>query len=190
LEELLLIDNYDSFTYNLVHLIEGCADVNVTVIKNDNPAIFSIVNDFNKIVISPGPGLPKEAGNLMEVLKQIISTKKVLGVCLGHQAIAEFAGAQLYNLPQVYHGVSHKIVVNENNTIFKKLPLQFSVARYHSWSVDKNSKLSNLEILASDEQSEIMALKYKDLPVFGIQFHPESVLCEFGKELIINWLEI
>lgn len=97
---------------------------------------------------------------------------------------------QLYNLSQVYHGVAHKIIVNENNTIFKNLPQQFSVARYHSWSVDKNSNLSNLEILASDEQSEIMAFKYKDYPVFGIQFHPESILCEFGKEIIINWLEI
>jgi anthranilate synthase component II len=190
LKEILLIDNYDSFTFNLVHLLEGCADVNVRVIKNDNPDIFTLVKDFNQIVISPGPGLPKETGNLIEVLKLIIPTKKVLGVCLGHQAIAEFAGAQLYNLPKVYHGVAHKIVVNENSTIFKNLPLQFSVARYHSWTVDTKSNLSNLEILACDEQAEIMAFKYKDLPVFGIQFHPESILCEFGKEIIINWLEI
>ena len=190
LKEILLIDNYDSFTFNLVHLIEGCANVNVRVIKNDNPQLFSIVNEYNQIVISPGSGLPKEAGHLAEVLKQIIPSKKVLGVCLGHQAIAEFAGAQLFNLPQVFHGVAHKMIVYNKESIFRNLPNIFSVARYHSWMVDNKSNIDNLQILASDEQDGIMAFKLKELPVFGVQFHPESILCEHGKEIILNWLNI
>jgi anthranilate synthase component II len=190
LKELLLIDNYDSFTFNLVHLIEGCSDVNVRVVKNDNPELFKLAQEHHQIVVSPGPGLPNEAGNLAELIKEIIPSKKILGVCLGHQAIAEFAGARLYNLPYVYHGVANKLVVENSNSIFKNLPQEFLVARYHSWAIDPNSDLSQLQILASDEQGDIMAFKLEKLPVFGIQFHPESILCEYGKEILINWLQI
>jgi anthranilate synthase component 2 len=190
LKELLLIDNYDSFTFNLVHLIEGCSNVNVRVVKNDNPELFKLAQEHHQIVVSPGPGLPNEAGYLAELLKEIIPSKKILGVCLGHQAIAQFAGAQLYNLPQVYHGVATNLNAINHDCLFKNLPPAFLVARYHSWTIDKTSNLNKLKILATDDNSEIMAFRCIDLPVFGIQFHPESILCEFGKEVILNWLEI
>ena len=184
--KILVLDNYDSFTYNLVHYLEDL-NCDVTVIRNDQLNI-EYVNLFDKIVLSPGPGIPDEAGLLKLIIKRYASTKSILGVCLGLQAIAEVFGTKLINLDTVFHGVSTKVTIcMENETLFNGLKKTFKVGRYHSWVIDTD--LSNeLEATSFDENGQIMSLRHKSYDVKGVQFHPESVLTPNGKQILKNWI--
>lgn len=183
-----MIDNYDSFTYNLVHYLEALG-AQVDVVRNDKISVEDALK-YRSIILSPGPGLPKDAGIMPELLKKVGPDHKVLGVCLGHQAIGEAFGAQLYNLPEVFHGVATPCKLVSNDQLFTGLPESFGVGRYHSWSVV--SPLPEiLEATALDTESgSVMALKHKTLNIRGVQFHPESILTDHGKEMIKNWLAI
>ena len=185
--KLLIIDNYDSFTYNLFHLVEKVSAISFDVIRNDKIALEN-VNNYDKILLSPGPGLPKDAGIMPELLKKYSSTKSILGVCLGLQAIGENFGAQLQNLETVYHGIATPINIIKEDPIFKNCPQQFTVGRYHSWVVSTKQLPSDLVITATDDQQNIMALKHKNYNVRGVQFHPESVLSEQGENIMRGWL--
>ena len=188
-KNILIIDNYDSFTYNLVHLVNELG-LECTVWRNDKFAIEE-VNAFKKLILSPGPGIPVEAGLLLEVIKKYSPTKSILGVCLGQQAIAEAFGGKLYNLKQPMHGIATPIkVTNLSEVLFAGLPETFNVGRYHSWVVDETDLPNSLEITAIDEvDNSIMALRHKTFDVRGVQFHPESILTAYGKEMMRNWLD-
>ena len=185
--KILVIDNYDSFTYNLVHLLNELGH-EPTVIRNDKFALED-VDQYDKILLSPGPGIPSEAGLLLDVIKKYAPTKSILGVCLGQQAIAEVFGGKLYNLSRPVHGTATEVnVVSDEDVVFNNLPKQFKIGRYHSWAVESDHLPDELEITAVDDKGVIMALRHKTLDVRGVQFHPESVLTEYGKEMIANWL--
>ena len=186
-KKILIVDNYDSFTYNLYHLMKQLGNKNIEVLRNDKIDLEAL-DSFDKIVLSPGPGIPSEAGSLLEVIRRYAPKKSMLGVCLGHQAIAEAFGATLINLDDVYHGVSTPVKIIRNNLLFKGLPVEFPVGRYHSWVVSPIGFPSELQITAVDEDGAIMALQHKEFPVYGIQFHPESVLTPNGIDIIANWL--
>ncbi|MEO9892427.1 aminodeoxychorismate/anthranilate synthase component II [Aurantibacter sp.] len=185
-ENVLVIDNYDSFTYNLVHYLEdlGC---NVTVKRNDQLTLQE-VDTFNKIVLSPGPGIPEEAGLLKAIIEKYAATKSIFGVCLGQQAIAEVFGGSLVNLDKVYHGTSTKINIIEDDILFKNIPKEIEVGRYHSWVVNKNLP-KDLIATSLDENGQVMSLRHKDYDVSAVQFHPESVLTPEGKKILENWLK-
>lgn len=185
---ILVLDNYDSFTYNLVHYLEKVSDAIIEVHRNDKISLKD-VNQFDKILLSPGPGIPSEAGILLEVIKTYASSKSILGVCLGQQAIAEAFGGSLNNLKDVFHGVATPIDIIGEDSLFKNIPKKFNVGRYHSWAVNKNDLPNELEVTAVDEQGSIMALKHKTYDVKGVQFHPESVLTEHGLQMIENWVK-
>jgi len=186
--KILVIDNYDSFTYNLVHLLHEL-NQDAEVWRNDKFALEDVAA-FDKIVLSPGPGIPSEAGLLLKVIKEYAATKSILGVCLGQQAIAEVFGGELYNLEKPVHGTATNIVVKDpNEVVFKGLPNVFKVGRYHSWAVKSDNLPAELVITAEDEKGVMMALRHRDFDVRGVQFHPESILTEFGKEMIKNWLD-
>lgn len=184
--KILVIDNYDSFTYNLVHYLEDL-NCDVTVYRNDEFDLEEI-ESFDKIVLSPGPGIPDEAGLLKDVIKTYASTKSILGICLGQQAIGEVFGASLINLEKVYHGVATKITITENDTLFTKIPTEIEVGRYHSWVIDKNTFPDDLIVTSKDENGEIMSIKHRTLDIKAVQFHPESILTPFGKKMLENWL--
>ncbi len=186
--KILVIDNYDSFVYNLVHYLEEL-NCEVTVLRNDT---FNIeeVEDYDKILLSPGPGIPDEAGLLKEVIKKYAASKPILGVCLGQQAIGEVFGGTLENLSEVFHGVATKAtIISETEPLFKGLEKEIEIGRYHSWVVSKNNFPEVLEITAVDENEQIMALRHRLYNVCGVQFHPESVLTPHGKQIIKNWVE-
>jgi anthranilate synthase component 2 len=185
--KILLIDNYDSFTYNIVHAVKQLG-YEVDVVRNDKIALDAI-DVYDKIIISPGPGIPSEAGIVPEMLKRYSATKSVLGVCLGHQAIGECFGAKLLNLPQVYHGIQTPVTVVKEDYLFEGMPATFRVGRYHSWVVDTEEIPAELEVLAVDDEQRIMALRHKTLDVRGVQFHPESILTPDGLTIINNWLK-
>ena len=185
-KKVLVIDNYDSFTYNLVHYMEDL-NYEVSVVRNDEFSM-DFVEKFDKILISPGPGIPDEAGQTKELIKRFCSAKSIMGVCLGHQAIGEVFGGKLKNLDSVFHGVATDIKIVSEDKIFKNIPKKIKVGRYHSWVVEKLN--DNLEVLASDNDGNIMALRHKDYKVWGVQFHPESILTEYGKDILKNWLEL
>jgi anthranilate synthase component 2 len=189
MKNILIIDNYDSFTYNLVHLVNEIG-LQCDVWRNDK---FNIddVDAFSHVILSPGPGIPSEAGLLLDVIEKYAPTKSMLGVCLGQQAIAEVFGGKLYNLSQPMHGISTPIKVTDAEEIlFNGLPESFKVGRYHSWVVEKELP-ETLTITAIDEQDgSVMALRHKEYDVRGVQFHPESVLTEYGKEMMQNWLKM
>lgn len=186
---IVVIDNYDSFTYNLVHLIHECG-LNATVWRNDQFRLEDI-EPFDHVLLSPGPGVPEEAGLLLDVIRQYGTTKKILGICLGLQAIAEVYGGRLYNLDKPVHGTATPVVVlDRSEPLFRELPDRFKVGRYHSWAVDPAGIPDVLTVTAVDEKGTIMALTHKELPVRGVQFHPESIMTEFGKEMMLNWLNI
>lgn len=185
---LLILDNYDSFTYNLLHLVEKVSEIQVDVIRNDKIKLQEI-NSYSKIILSPGPGLPKDAGIMPELLKKYSSSKSILGVCLGLQAIAENFNSKLKNLDTVVHGMATPIEIINQDSIFEKCPKQFNVGRYHSWVVDSVGLNPDLIVTAIDANKNIMALKHKTLDVRGVQFHPESILSEYGVEIIGNWLK-
>ena len=184
--KILMIDNYDSFTYNLVHYLEDL-DCEVTVKRNDQLTLDE-VEPFEYIVLSPGPGIPDEAGLLKEIIKKYAPTKKIFGVCLGLQAIGEVFGGTLVNLDQVYHGVDTTIMVAKDDPIYKNMPETLQVGRYHSWVVDPNLP-EVLETTAIDENGQVMSLRHKEYDVTAVQFHPESVLTPEGKQMLKNWLE-
>lgn len=187
--KILILDNYDSFTYNLVHYLRELAgDAEMTVVRNDQITLDE-VEAYDKILLSPGPGVPEEAGIMPQLIKRYGPTKSILGVCLGHQAIAEAYGASLYNMSEVLHGVSSKIkVVKPEDRLFNGIPSEYEICHYHSWNVNKEDLGSELEVTAYDELGEIMAISHKEYDVKGVQFHPESIMTEHGHKLLENWL--
>ena len=189
--KILLLDNYDSFTYNLYHSIKSVSkDVTIDVVRNDAISLDNICK-YNKVILSPGPGLPSEAGLLMKVIERVVSQNiSLLGVCLGHQAICEFFGATLYNHEKVFHGVASEVFFLKREGIFQGLPEKIMLGRYHSWSVEKKNFPQELEITAEDNEGTIMAMKHKRVQVFGVQFHPESYLSPRGNEIIKNWIDL
>lgn len=210
--KILVFDNYDSFTYNLVHLVEKIIHRKIDVYRNDKITLEK-VKEFDKIILSPGPGIPDEAGLLLPLIKEYAPTKSILGVCLGHQAIGQSFGGTLVNLTSVYHGVATPIRVGTWNTgdvskkslvaipepnsknisgvnnLFEGIPLEFEAGRYHSWVVSRENFPADLEITAEDENGYIMALQHKTFDVQGVQFHPESILTPLGEKIMRNWLK-
>lgn len=185
-KKVLVIDNYDSFVYNLVHYLEEF-EADVSVYRNDEINL-EHVNNFDKILLSPGPGVPDEAGQLKKVIEEFYEHKPILGVCLGLQAIVEVFGGSLKNLKQVYHGIATPAhLLDPKDMLFKNIPEKFEVGRYHSWC--SNQEIPEvLKVTAVDDQDEIMAIRHKSLPIHAVQFHPESVLTPYGKEMIKNWI--
>lgn len=185
----LILDNYDSFTYNLVHYSEQFCD-DIEVHRNDEISLDE-VDKYDTIILSPGPGLPKDAGIMPELIKLYAPTKKILGVCLGHQAIAEVFGGKLVNMNQVLHGVARKtLVVDTADKLFNGLPPEFNCGRYHSWAVKKQDLPDCLKLTATDEHDFVMAFRHKTYNVFGVQFHPESILTECGLEIVKNFFTV
>jgi len=187
--KILLLDNYDSFTYNLLHAVKELGATDVEVVRNDQISLEE-ADRFDKIILSPGPGIPEEAGLLLPIIKRYAPAKSILGVCLGHQAIGEAFGGRLENLKDVYHGVQTPVTLLRRDTLFKGLDKEIPVGRYHSWVVSPEGFPDCLEITAESREGQIMALRHKTYPVYGIQFHPESVLTPQGKEIIQNFLNI
>lgn len=187
MKKVIIIDNYDSFTYNLVHYLEDL-NAEVTVYRNDEFDLDEL-EKFDKILLSPGPGIPKEAGLLLDVIKKYATTKSILGVCLGQQAIGEVFGGSLINLEKVYHGVSSKVKIKIEDTLFNDLPNEFEVGRYHSWVINPDDFPHDLEITSVDENGEIMSIRHKTFDVRGVQYHPESILTLHGKKILENWLQ-
>lgn len=185
--KIIVIDNYDSFTYNLVHYLEDL-NAEVTVYRNDEFEL-SELEKFDKILLSPGPGIPEEAGLLKQVIQKYAPTKSILGICLGLQAIGEVFGGNLINLEKVYHGVATKVIKVSDDFIFNEIPDEMEVGRYHSWSVSTENFPDVLEITSVDENGQVMSLKHKTFDVRGVQYHPESVLTPYGKKILENWLK-
>jgi len=204
---ILVFDNYDSFTYNLVHLVEKILHQKVDVYRNDQIHLEK-VKEYDKIILSPGPGIPGEAGLLLPLIKEYASSKSILGVCLGHQAIGEAFGGKLVNLSEVYHGVAtairivsressvvngksnSRLTIHDSRNLFAGLPDLFDAGRYHSWIVSDENFPKELEVTARDENNFIMALQHKTYDVQGVQFHPESVLTPLGETILRNWLDV
>ncbi|REC79049.1 aminodeoxychorismate/anthranilate synthase component II [Chryseobacterium elymi] len=186
--KVLVFDNYDSFTYNLVQIIERILDQKVDVVRNDQITLEAI-GKYDKIILSPGPGIPEEAGILLDLIREYAPTKSILGVCLGQQAIAEAFGGSLINLSEIFHGVATSAeLVKENTKIFRNLTSGMEVGRYHSWAVNPKGFPEELEITAVDKDGMIMALQHKTYDVHGVQFHPESILTPDGEVIIRNFL--
>jgi anthranilate synthase component 2 len=187
--KILVLDNYDSFTYNLVQYIERVLKEGVDVRRNDQIALEDI-GIYDKILISPGPGIPNEAGITLDLIRKYGATKSILGVCLGHQAIAEAYGGSITNLSTVYHGVMGQMKqVIPGDYLFEGVPMEFDAGRYHSWVVDRDTLPPELEITVENDEDYIMAIRHKEHDVRGVQFHPESVLTEYGGRMILNWLK-
>ena len=185
---ILVIDNYDSFTYNLVHAIKKISGAQVDVFRNDEISLEEI-KKYDKIVLSPGPGIPEEAGQLLDIIKTFAPTKSMLGVCLGHQAIGEAFGGKLHNMNKVLHGIATPVRLTENSSVlFDGLPESFEVGRYHSWIVKSENLPECFEVTSYDEEGMIMSMKHKEYDVQSVQFHPESVLTPLGEKMIENWL--
>lgn len=187
MKNIVLIDNYDSFTYNLAHLVKELG-VDVTVLRNDRFRVEDL-EPYDGILLSPGPGIPAEAGLMPEVIKAYAGRKPILGICLGEQAIGEAFGGTLVNLEDVFHGVQTPCHIVKDDRIFEGLPADIMVGRYHSWVVDAGSMPECLEVLASSDEGQVMALRHRTLDLRGIQFHPESVLTPDGRRIMANWLE-
>ena len=185
-ERVVIIDNYDSFTYNLAHLVKQLG-AKVEVFRNDQFTLNQLER-FTKIILSPGPGIPEEAGLLMDVIRPYAGRKPMLGVCLGHQAIAEVFGGKLVNLKEVYHGIATEGTQFGNDPIFSGLPKRIVMGRYHSWVVDRAGFPDCLEVTAMSDDGQIMALRHRNYNIHGIQFHPESVLTPEGATIVRNWL--
>ncbi len=189
-KRILLLDNYDSFTFNLKHTIEEVSSIPIDVFKNDEIGVEQ-VSIYSHIFLSPGPGLPDEAGRMKGILQKYYSSKKIFGVCLGLQAIAEIFGCTLKNLNRVFHGIKEQMeVVDSKSLIFQDIPQFFHAGRYHSWAVDKKSMTKELKISVENKEGEIMALEHKEFPVYGVQFHPESIMTPLGNKMIQNFLEL
>ena len=184
--KIVIIDNYDSFTYNLSHLVKELG-AEVTVYRNDKFELSSL-QQFDKIILSPGPGIPSEAGLLLDVIREYAGKKPILGVCLGHQAIGESFGGKLTNLSDVFHGVATPCNIVADDYIFEGMTSPIEVGRYHSWVVDAESLPSCLEATSLSNEGYIMSLRHRDYDIRGIQFHPESVLTPQGRQIILNWI--
>ncbi|WP_185862323.1 anthranilate synthase component II [Blattabacterium cuenoti] len=190
MNKILILDNYDSFTYNLVHAVKKLTKNPVQVSRN-NEIKLSDIEKYKKIILSPGPGIPDEAHILKPLIKTFASTKSILGVCLGQQAIGEVFGATLLNTKEVYHGIASFIkIVDSKEIIFQKLPREIKVGRYHSWIISPHNFPEVLQITAIGDKGEIMALRHKSYDVRGVQFHPESILTPYGEKIINNWLKM
>ncbi|MDD4922090.1 MAG: aminodeoxychorismate/anthranilate synthase component II [Bacteroidales bacterium] len=187
--KILVFDNYDSFTYNLVHALHEICDAEVDVVRNDKLRLTDAVI-YDKIVLSPGPGVPSEAGLLLDLIRMYASTKSILGVCLGHQALCEAFGATLINLTDVHHGLAEKVFRIAPDPLFEGLPDSFEVGRYHSWAVSPDHLPECLEVTAVDQEGQIMAMRHKEYDLHGVQFHPESVLTPDGLVILKNWVEM
>lgn len=188
---ILLLDNYDSFTFNIAHIVRELgltSDLHLDIIRNDK-ILLSDIAMYDKIILSPGPGIPSEAGVMPALLRRFGKEKPVLGVCLGHQAIGEVFGGTLINLSKVHHGVATQMEVVADDLLFNELPRTFDVGRYHSWIVDSATLPECLLVTAVDAEGQIMALRHKEFPVRGVQFHPESVLTQHGFSMLKNWIE-
>jgi len=185
--KILVFDNYDSFTYNLVQIIEQIVGSEVDVFRNDKIALEDI-EKYDKIILSPGPGIPEEAGILLELIKKYAPTKSIFGVCLGQQAIAEAFGGSLINLSEIYHGVATEATQTKEHHIFTDLPETLEVGRYHSWAVNTEDFPSELEITSVDKNGMIMSLKHKIYDVHAVQYHPESILTPDGRKILENFL--
>jgi anthranilate synthase component II len=187
-KRILILDNYDSFTYNLFHLIQKITDSKIDVIRNDKIELDDVVG-YDKIILSPGPGIPLDAGLLIPLIQRFAATKSILGVCLGHQAIAQALGGQIVNLKTVFHGVATTVLQEkESGYLFKGIPNTFKAGRYHSWVIDELNLPSSLIITARDEWGSIMAVQHKKYDLTGVQFHPESILSECGEQLLSNFI--
>lgn len=187
---IIIIDNYDSFTYNLVHVVNEVSSHPITVMRNDE-VDYALLEACTHVILSPGPGIPDEAGDLKGIIKTYSNSKKMLGVCLGHQAIAEVFGAQLYNLPKVFHGKKTAIHQTDvKSPLFREVDALFFAGRYHSWAIDRSSDTSAFDITAIDDDGEIMALQHKTMEVYGVQFHPESIMTDQGKVILKNFIEL
>lgn len=186
--KVLVIDNYDSFTYNLVHILRQFADIRVDVARNDEISTDEVL-PYDKILLSPGPGIPDEAGVMKAVIERYADKKSILGVCLGMQGIAEVFQGKLFNLERVYHGIASDIQLSQpKDILFKNLPDNITVGRYHSWAVEAESLPGELKITGTDKKGVVMAIRHKRLDVSGVQFHPESVMTPYGKNILANWL--
>ena len=186
--KILLLDNYDSFTYNLVEVIrQEVPSVEVTVIRNDKIEL-SEVERFDKILLSPGPSVPENAGKMLELIEKYAPEKQILGVCLGHQAIGEVFGSKLINMKTVLHGIQTEIELQEHY-LFNEIPRRVKVGRYHSWLIDENTLNGNLQVIAKDDNGQIMAVTHQKYDVCGVQFHPESVMTPEGAKMMKNWIE-
>ncbi|MEZ5104685.1 MAG: aminodeoxychorismate/anthranilate synthase component II [Draconibacterium sp.] len=187
--KIVVIDNYDSFTYNLVHAIKKISGLPVDVFRNDEISLEDL-EKYDKIVLSPGPGLPEESGLLREIIKEFAPKKSMLGVCLGHQAIGEVFGGKLLNMKKVLHGIATPVELTETKSVlFEGLPKTFEVGRYHSWIVQKEDLPECFEVTSYDNDGFIMSMKHKEYDVEGVQFHPESVLTPLGEQILKNWLK-
>ena len=186
--KIVIIDNYDSFTYNLSHLVKELG-AEVTVLRNDEFEL-SQLEDYDRIILSPGPGIPSEAGLLLDVIRTYAGKKPILGVCLGHQAISEVFGAKLENLSEVFHGVATNGTQFETDELFADLPSRITMGRYHSWVVSKENFPECLEVTAESDEGYIMALRHRRFNIHGIQFHPESVLTPNGRQMLKNWMAL
>lgn len=185
--KILVLDNYDSFTYNLVYIVRQLGyNAKMEVFRNDKISLEDVAN-YDKILLSPGPGVPSEAGIMPELLKKYSATKSILGVCLGHQAIGEAFGGDLINLSEVLHGVASKVTV-QKDLLFEGIPDTFSIGRYHSWVIDESTLSPDLEVIARTPDQQIMAVRHREFDVRGVQFHPESILTENGVKIMQNWL--
>ena len=189
MSKLLILDNYDSFTYNLVHYFEELLQEEVSIFRNDEITLDE-VNSYSRIVLSPGPNLPDQAGILLPLIKRYAATKPILGVCLGHQALAVAYGGKLKQLNEVMHGLQRNCNLINESKLFISVEQKFVAGRYHSWVVDKNTLPENFKITAIDDDGEIMAMEHLSLPLYGVQFHPESIMTPDGKLMLRNWLEI
>jgi anthranilate synthase component II len=186
--KILVLDNYDSFTYNLVHIIRELGH-EMDIFRNDKISVADVGN-YDKILLSPGPGIPDEAGILKAVIKTYSYSKSILGVCLGHQAIAEVFGGTLFNIPNVLHGVTSTVeVIDKEEILFQQIPTTFSACHYHSWAVQSHNLPSDIKVTATNKDGLVMALAHRKLDVRGVQFHPESIMTEHGIQMIKNWLE-
>ena len=189
MKKILVIDNYDSFTYNLVHYIEKITGIFPAVFRNDEIGLEEVIK-FDKIVISPGPGIPSEAGICLDLIRQYGPSKSILGICLGHQAICEALEGKLLNLSTVFHGISSPVKIKAgDDPLFKNIPPIIMAGRYHSWVVSRDNLPDCFRVTCEDENGIIMGISHKKYDLKGVQFHPESVLTEFGPEIIRNWLD-
>ncbi len=186
--KILVLDNYDSFTYNLVHILREL-NVDYDVYRNDKITVAEVAK-YDAILLSPGPGIPSEAGNMPAIITSYATSKPILGICLGHQAIAEYFGGTLNNMNDVYHGVKSTVKIINKSILFNDIPTQFNAGRYHSWEVNTTGLPSALQVTAEDENGVIMAFQHTELPLYGLQFHPESIMTEYGKEMIHNFIEL
>lgn len=186
--KIIVIDNYDSFTYNLVHAIKKITNLPVDVVRNDEVNLAELER-YDKIVLSPGPGIPEEAGMLLPIIREFAPRKSILGVCLGHQAIGEVFGGKLLNMNKVLHGIATPVkIISRSTPLFDDLPDTFDAGRYHSWIVDKNGFPDCLEITGIDAEGRIMSMRHREYNIHGVQYHPESVLTPLGEKIIENWL--